>query len=246
MPDDTVLIENYCSRTAINPAYHALIAAVVEAYRTVFGDQVEEVRLMGSVARGEAMPGLSDIDFLALVHEEPSATARAELGRHAAALGRIFPIASLVDLEACRLDDLHPTQRFILSSDSLAVAGTDRLTLVRQTLRRDTLIPLVTPPMAQLLSDYGEAVARLATEDSDQLRFYSRVIGKDLLKGLRGSALRRGAAYERNIAAIAEQALVYFPEHSATIAKLYHCYRSPTADRAALLGVLAVAARLPA
>ena len=88
LPDDTLVIENRCSLDAIGPAYAPLIRAAVAAYHAIFTDQIEEVRLMGSVARGEALPGRSDIDFLAVVREAPSAADRAALDRHAALLGR--------------------------------------------------------------------------------------------------------------------------------------------------------------
>jgi predicted nucleotidyltransferase len=245
MPDDALRIENTCTLAAIRPTYAPLIRAAVAAYHAIFTDQVEEVRLMGSVARGEAMPGRSDIDFLALVREVPTDAARAALNRHAMLLGRTYPIVSLVDLEVSRLEDLYPVQRFILTSDSIAVAGDDRLTLRSQTVSREALIRLVTPSMSSILSDYHTTVTHLDPGDGDQLRFYSRIIGKDLLKCLRGVILRRGDTYERNIGAIAAQALAHFPEHSMTIAMLYQCYSAPTSDRTTLLRTLADATGLP-
>ena len=152
---------------------------------------------------------------------------------------------SLVDLEASHLKDLYPVQRFILSSDSVAVAGADRLTIRQQTMSREALIHLVTPSLSNLLADYSTAVTRIDPEDSNQLRFYSRLIGKDLLKCLRGVILRRGDIYERNIVAIAHQAIAHFTEHAATIAMLYQCYSAPTSDRTTLLRTLAAAADLP-
>src|SRR5262249_26195479 len=140
---------------------------------------------------------------------------------------------------------LHPVQRFILTSDSVALAGADRLTLREQVVVRDELVRLVTPSLARLLVEYRAAVAQLGPADAERLRFYSRVIGKDLLKCLRGVILERGGTYERNIGAIAAQALEQFPEHAGTIATLYRCYRAPTSDRATLLHALASATRLP-
>lgn len=245
MPDDLLWIENECSHDAIGLAYLPLLQDAIAAYQAIFAEQVEEVRLMGSVARGEAVPGHSDIDFFALVCEVLNAVARAALGRHAVSLSRAYPIVSLVDLEVSRLKDLSPVQRFILSSDSIAVVGHDRLTIQRQTMDRAALIHLVTPSMSSLLADYQTAVMHIDPEDGNRLRFYSRIIGKDLLKCLRGVILQRGDTYERNIGAIADQALEHFPEHVTTIAALYGCYCTPSSDRSALLRALADATHLP-
>ena len=245
MSGDMLRIKNSCTLEAIDAAYSPLIQAAIAAYHAVFPQEIEEIRLMGSVARGEAIPEVSDIDFLALVREEPSEDAQAALQYRAAALGRTFPIVSLVDLGISCRDNLHPTQHFILTSDSLAVAGIDRLTLREQLVTRDELIRLVTPSMSQLLPEYRVAVAQLAPDDVERLRFYSRIIGKDLLKCLRGIILRCGATYERNISAIAAQALAHFPEHAATITLLHRCYLAPTNDQTVLLEALTRATDLP-
>lgn len=243
---ETLIIENPCTPMAIAPAYAPLIREAIAAYHTVFAEQVTEIRLLGSVARGEATPGNSDIDFLALVRQAPTIAERADLDRHAATLGLANPIVSRVELDTSRLEDLHPSRHFFVTSDSLSVAGVDTLTRRSQTVPREALIRLVTPTRPHLLAEYHAAVTHLNPTDRDQLRFYSRIIGKDLLKCLRGVILRRGDTYERNIAAIAEQALAHFPDHAATIATLLHCYRTPTADRSVLLQLLAAAAELPA
>jgi predicted nucleotidyltransferase len=66
-----VLVRNTCSRAKVDACYEPLIAAAIQTYRTLFEDELVDVRLMGSVARGEAIPGQSDIDFLALLREVP-------------------------------------------------------------------------------------------------------------------------------------------------------------------------------
>lgn len=243
--DETLIIENPCTPVAIAPAYAPLIQEAIAAYHTVFAERVTEIRLLGSVARGEAMTGDSDLDLLAIVRHAPTADERVALDRHAVALGLANPIVSRVELDASRTEDLHPSRRFFLTSDSLAVAGSDTLTLRRQMVPRDTLVRLVTPSLPHILTTCREAVTHLDPTDGDQLRFYSRIIGKDLLKCLRGAVLRRGDTYERNIAAVATQALVHFPDHAPTITTLLRCYRTPLADRAVLLQILDAAARLP-
>jgi predicted nucleotidyltransferase len=244
--DDALIIENPCTPMAIAPVYAQLIQEAIAAYHTVFAAQVTEIRLLGSVARGEATPGDSDLDLLAIVRHAPTADKRAALDRHAATLGLANPLVSRVELDASRVEDLHPSRHFFVTSDSLAMAGRDTLTRRSQTVPREVLVHLVTPSRPHLLAAYREGVMHLDPLDGDQLRFYSWIIGKDLLKCLRGVILRRGAPYERNIAAIATQALAHFPDHAATITTLLRCYRTPTTDRAVLLQILDDAAQLPA
>lgn len=245
MPTHSIVVENKCSREVIDPVYADLIEEAVAAYRDVFAERALDIRLMGSVARGEAVLGQSDIDFMALVQDAPSETERAAVRRHADRLGQEYPLVSRVDLDASRPGDLHPGQRFILSSDSLSLAGDDHLTRPRQTIGRRELADLVTLDRDKLIRDYRTALLAVAPEDTAQLLFWSRVVGKDLLKCLRGAVLREGGNYERNIAAIARQVAAHFPEHRAVIEHLFACYNEPTSERETLLRLLDATAHLP-
>lgn len=219
--------------------YLPLVGAAIAAYQAVFPGQIDAVRLLGSVARGEATIGQSDIDFMALVRDPPTPAHLQALENHAMALTRTYPIVSRVDLEVGQLAHLPELRRFVLSSDSVAIYGADTLTRRRQALPRERLIRLVTPDMAELITGYRAAVRSLDERAApEQLRFYSRVTGKDLLKCLRAAVLRRGGSYEKNIQAIYHQVSAYLPECAPTARDLYRLYHTPTVERGTLLRVL--------
>jgi hypothetical protein len=102
----TVLVRNTCSRAKVEACYEPLIDDAIQTYRTLFGDQLVDVRLMGSVACGEAIAGQSDVDFLAFLRNVPEP---ATLERPAACedtLRDAYPVVGHVDLEAEHLDGL--------------------------------------------------------------------------------------------------------------------------------------------
>lgn len=137
------------------------------------------------------------------------------------------------------MPELSAFQRFALSSDSLRVWGTDTLTHREQRIDRTELIRLVTPDLAALLPDYRAMVREAASEAADDLmHFYSRVVGKDLLKCLRAVASQRGAAYEVNIDRIHRQVAVYAPDLAPLADRLHGLYRAPTANPVPVLRAL--------
>jgi predicted nucleotidyltransferase len=243
--DDTLLfIDNGCSLTKVDRRYLPLVEAATAAYQAVFPGQIDAVRLLGSVARGEATIGQSDIDFMGLVRDPPTSVGLQVLDDCAVALTRAYPIVSRVDLDVGQVANLPELRRFVLSSDSVAIYGADTLTQRHQALPRERLIRLVTPDMAELIMDYRTAVRSLDERAApEQLRFYSRVTGKDLLKCLRAAALRRGGSYEQNIQAIYHQVSAYLPECAPTAHGLYQLYHTPTVERCTLLRVLDEAER---
>jgi hypothetical protein len=143
-----------------------------------------------------------------------------------------------VDLEVECVHQLSEFRRLVLSSDSLSVFGTDQLTRPHQYVDRAVLARLVTPQASALISDYRAAIEVTDPNKRDVLARYARVIGKDLLRCLRGEVLRQGGAYEKNIGAIYDQVIASVPEHRALAETLYALYRDPSAAREVVLRVL--------
>jgi hypothetical protein len=150
------------------------------------------------------------------------------LAELATSLGAGTQVVSRLDLEATDANTLAPFRRFVLSSDSLCVLGADSLTLPLQSMERRGLARLVTPDPATMLPDYLDWVEELATADDAERRFASRIIGKDLLKVLRGVVLLRGAPYEVAIPRLAAQIRHVVPDATEVAECLYALYANPT------------------
>ncbi|MDQ6670152.1 MAG: hypothetical protein M3069_05295 [Chloroflexota bacterium] len=239
-----VLVRNICSRSKVEPCFEPLIEGAIRTYQDAFVDSLVAVYLMGSVPRGEAIAGVSDIDFLGVVCRETEPADLEYLSARESALAQTFPVVAGVDLEAERLDTLAEFRKFVLASDSICISGTDSFTRRQQYVERRFLADLVTPDAPVLIRSYRAAVERLdSVADEGSLARYARLTGKDLLKYLRRLALERGARYERNIGAIHRQLVTFAPEHGLIADELYGLYcEPPRAEKARILRVLDQAA----
>lgn len=235
--DATLTVHNRCDEAHIDARFRPLIADVIAAYLGDFADRVLDIRLRGSVARGEAVVGQSDIDFMALVAERPSDGAQCQLESCAAELAQRYLVVSRVELDMDSIDSLTPFQRFVLSSDSLSLYGNDRLTRRRQRIDRFELAKLVTPDAAAMILDYRELMQDVAA-DEQATRFYGRIVAKDLLKCVRGLVLVRGGPYKVNIVGMARQVTPYAPEVAGLADALLDLYRAAPADSSAALAAI--------
>lgn len=179
------------------------------------GRTVGELRRQGSIARGDARVGHADLDMMALLDGQPTTEQEECLAELAASLGAESHVVSRFDLEAVNANTLEPFRRFVLASDSLCVHGCDALTLPVQRVERLALARLVTPDPTTMLPDYLSWVDELEVADDAERRRASRVIGKDLLKVLRGVSLLDGAPYEVAIPRIAVHVSHVSPEAAA-------------------------------
>ena len=248
MVTTSVLVRNTCSRRNVGAPFAPLIPTAIDTYRRVFADSLTAIYLMGSVPRGEAIVGESDIDFVGLVDGDPTATGLEELATQETTLAHAYPVVARVDLEAERLDTLSEFRRFVLASDSICVYGDTSLTQEYLDMERARLAELVTPDASALIEAYRAAVQRLdPVSNLNQIARYARVTGKDLLKCLRRVALLRGAPYEKSIGVIHQQVGLFAPVFGGLAGELYALYRQPRVEPSAILRVLdQAAAQLPA
>jgi len=108
--DESVIVPNRCSFAKVALLFQPLLGEAVIAYQQIFNHDLVSIRLLGSVARGEAIPGESDIDFMALLQAPASAGAAEALKDAARDLLQLHPLISRVDLEVIkhvREDILH-------------------------------------------------------------------------------------------------------------------------------------------
>jgi hypothetical protein len=103
---------------------------------------------------------------------------------------------------------------------------------------RQQLADLVTPDLTDLVMSYRSAVEKTSDENCEVLSFYSRLIGKDILKCFRRIALLCGGQYERNIGRIHEQLLQYAPELREVVEELYELYIHPSDNKQRLFKAL--------
>jgi GNAT superfamily N-acetyltransferase/predicted nucleotidyltransferase len=239
--EDIITVRNPCSTAKIGPSYRPIVADAIAVYTGTLGDLVREIRLMGSVARGDAVAPFSDIDFIALLPEQPTEEQVAAIAGKAAELSQRFACVSKVDLETVVLERLSEARRFILSSDSVHLWGIDLYTLREQRISRQKLADMLTPDLAGIVTRRQEAVRGVPEGDEAMLMRWGRWSGKDVLKCLRKTALLAGGTYERTIAGIHRQLRVHMSDQIELLDALYELYARPGPDRERILAVLGLA-----
>jgi hypothetical protein len=239
----TLTVRNRCDVALIDARFSPLIDEVIAVYGETFRNRVLDLRLQGSVARGESMIGLSDLDVMALLAEEARPGELEHMAGQAAELGRRYPVVSRVELDAVAIDQLTPIQRFVLSSDSLSIAGTDRLTRRSQRRNRRALAKLVAPDAAFLIDDY-RALMQEAAADPEATRFYSRIVAKDILKCMRSVMLLRGGSYEVSTARLPDQVSQWVPGVAEVAVRLGAIYRRPPEEAQIIVAAIDDAATM--
>ena len=231
-----ITISNHCSLDKVGRDYTPIIDDAVGAYRRNLDKLLLSIHLMGSVPRGEAAFGLSDIDFVALISMNPGADQRNMLAAESKRLTAKYSCVSSVDLEIEIKGRVSKAREFIFRSDSICVWGDDMYAATDMRTSNVALAKLVTPDFDQVLSGYRQRLKNpIHAEELGQL---CRSVSKDVLKCFRKYLILKLAVYRSGIADIHDQLVTYFAVETDLFDRLLKIYEQPLEKREDLLDIL--------
>jgi uncharacterized protein len=120
-----ITVLNECSLDHVEHDYLPIVEEAAAAYRRNLDKLLLAIRLAGSVPRGEATHGSSDINFVALLSTNPVADQRNALLAESKRLTAKHPCVSRVALETDIKGRIPAFREFVLRSDSICVWGND-------------------------------------------------------------------------------------------------------------------------
>jgi uncharacterized protein len=219
-------------------AFAPVVAATRAGIAGAFGPaRLHSAYLYGSVPRGTAVPGVSDLDVLLALHDEPADAGRAAARRLEAALDARFPqvngVGILLASTATLLSDVerHDLGWFVACLCT-PLAGPDlaaRLPRYRPTslLARET-----NGDLGDLLPGWRDRLRAERTEEG--LRALSRYVGRRVVRTGFTLVMPRWGGWTSDLG---ESAVVfgrYYPDRASQMAAAAAIGRAPAADRAVL------------
>ncbi|WP_214731865.1 nucleotidyltransferase domain-containing protein [Exiguobacterium sp. s195] len=108
--DDAGYVINQTSIRHVQPEFESVLFKAIELVKEAFDEQLHSIYLYGSIGRGTAVAGQSDLDLTVLVHEDVDTT---ELVEQTERLLMEHPEVIKIDYDIGRLDvALNPANRF--------------------------------------------------------------------------------------------------------------------------------------
>ncbi|MFF9343827.1 MULTISPECIES: nucleotidyltransferase domain-containing protein [unclassified Streptomyces] len=239
--DDDGFIAREGSLSRVPEEFTPVVAAARALIAETFDDdRLHSAYLYGSVPRGTAVPGVSDLDLLLALRQEPTRADRADADALEAALdassGQIDGVGVLLFGTGTLLSELerHDLGWFVaclctpLLGDDLAAA----LPRYRPTplLARET-----NGDLALALPRWREQYAAAFTDA--RRRTLSRAVARRIVRSGFTLVMPRWGGWTSDLTRSAEVFARYYPEHAARMRLAAATARTPTADPA-VLGML--------
>ena len=235
--DTDGFIVNTASQEKIQDAWKPAVEKVRDAYKKHFGNHLHSVYIRGSVAKGEAIEDVSDIDSFAVVTLPYGVIDTSWSREFTKELTEQFPFIVDVEIGAIPLEELntHKGDRIMIKTQSICVYGSNLA---------DTL-PQLKPGIetAQHIKGIEGEINKtrewLQEERTDEeIERRCTWIMKRIIRSGFELVMERSQKYTRDLYPCYEGFSDYYPEKKEEMYKALELAINPTADKRVILNVL--------
>lgn len=123
--DGSGFLLNSTSISLIDVDWKKGVDDIVEEYKKHFGEKLHSVYIRGSVAKGKAIPNISDIDTIAVVDVEKKDVDRSWVQDFSQDFETKYSFITDVEMNIYTLNNLSKSTKLMIQSQSVCVYGTD-------------------------------------------------------------------------------------------------------------------------
>ncbi|OIK28090.1 nucleotidyltransferase domain-containing protein [Streptomyces malaysiense] len=237
-PDGFFVREGSLAR--VPTAFRPVVAAVRERLPEVFGARLDGAYLYGSVPRGTAEVGRSDLDLLVVLRAEPADADRAAVRVLGEALDREFPeIDGVGSLLYGRERLLSEPERYdmgwFLACLCTPLLGDDLAGLLPRYRPDSTLARETNGDLARLLPRWRERIAAAEGDEAARRRLV-RFMSRHLVRTGFTLVMTRWNGWTSDLREMAEVCGAYHPERAAQLLTAAGYGREPVGDPRVLRG----------
>lgn len=233
--DEDGYIIKTASADKIQPKWRPAVDMIVEACKTNLGDVLHSVYVRGSVAKGEAIEGVSDVDMVVIVNVPLDSVDTKWAGNLTTGIENKYSFVSDVDFMFGSVSALGRGHKLILRTQAACLYGTDL---------SDELPPLKPGPdtimhAKSLGTSMHEVTDFLAVERSEEaIRKKCTWIMKRIVRTGCELVMERSGKYARDLYPCYELFSQYYPEKQTEMYRALELAVNPSSDTEEIRKVL--------
>ena len=234
--DDAGFLLNSTSVSLIDADWKKGVDDVVEEYKKHFNEKLHSVYVRGSVAKGKAIPNISDIDTIAVVDVKKKDINRSWIQDFRQDFKTKYPFITDVEINIQTLNNLSESTKLMIQSQSTCVYGTDlSKTIKPYRVGKDTV------QHAQEIGLDIDWVKKYLTERSctdEQVKQKCNWIMKRILRTGCEFVMEKSSKYTRDLYPCYEIFSEYYPQKKEDMEKVFTLTVYPTGNKVEVLRVL--------
>jgi hypothetical protein len=225
----------------VQPEYRGVPQAAAELLGRELGPRLHSGYLYGSVVRGNAVPGRSDLDLVAVLWTRPEQADRLAAERVERDLVARFPVLATAGVGLAHLDEVRdPRQRYglqvFLRELAVCVCGEDLRPGLPRTRPSAAVAAGFHEDTPQVLARARRALA--TSDDPEELRQAGRVASKRMVQAAFAVVMARDGVWATVLEEQAAAVGAAFPRWAAAATRAAAQGRRPVADPEVVAGLL--------
>jgi hypothetical protein len=222
--DEEGYIINPTSKDKVQEKWTPVIDDAVEAYKHAYGDHLRHVYVRGSVAKGEAIEGVSDLDTFAYVDIPSEEIEHEWVDQAEIKLKESYPFVSKIELEAYPITDIEIDTSVL--NQSLGVFGSD-VEVPRLKIGKELAVN--TPGFQKRINECRSVLEK--EEDDEMIKKECVGFMKWLLRVGFEITMERSQKYTRDLYRCYETFSEYYPEKEFKMKEVLGLALNPIADK---------------
>ena len=215
-----------------------IIPSVIEFYKNEYKNNILEIRLLGSIPRGEFIENVSDVDFLCILKANKSIVKNANIKIKENELTLKLEKYTKVDLDITSIDLIENDfgYKLLIMTDSICIFGDNIIWVKKYKIPGIELAKLWNPNPKYLLRKYNKRLQEIESEY--ETKNLSKLIGKDFIKAFRPVLMKQQELFSRSILKSKNYLCKFDSENTSLYEKLFHLYINQTASIYELVTIL--------
>lgn len=215
------------SADKIQSRWWPAVNVVVEAYKQNLGDNLHSVYLRGSVAKGEAIDGISDIDTIAVVKVPASSVSRDWVDNFEKQFSVKYPFINGVEIVFDSLASLSKGTKILVKTQTVCLYGSD-LAKELPPIKPGTDSAMHAPFLNKQISNTVDFL--VTTEDGKTIKRKCAWIMKRIVRTGCELVIERSNKYTRDLYPCYELFSEYYPEKQADMYRALELAVNPSSD----------------
>ncbi|MCC7469616.1 MAG: nucleotidyltransferase domain-containing protein [Bacteroidetes bacterium] len=231
--DQDGYIKNPTSIEKIQGEWKELVDDIVEIYRKAYGEHLKQVYIRGSVAKGEAVKGVSDIDTFAYVDLPEDYLKEHNTNREMRKeITEKYAFVDDIEMEACPLSEIKDD--YILLNQSVCVYG-EPLEIPKMKPGKEMAIH--SPNFRNRLVWFEKFLAK-ENEPEEEIKKGCVWLMKGLLRVGFEITMERSGRYTRDLYKCYETFSEYYPEKESEMREVLYYALNPTTDKSKIKSIV--------
>jgi|GEM_PF-331300 len=232
---------NDCDIKKIRSPWKEAVEAIKQSYLKNLVGIVHSIYIRGSVARGEGIEGVSDIDSLAVVYGNPNSLDLSWVQKSQKSFKERFPFSPYVEFDFVPYESLlrekgYFSRRFIIKVLSTCVYGEDLAAQISKFRPSLNIAFFFHGNINQVLNQAMQKI-RDSTQP-DQIRAHCAWVMKRILRTGFGLTIEKEQAFTRDLLLCYEIFSKYYPEQESQMRQALEWSVNPTDQKKTILDYL--------